>query len=374
MTTSAESAPSAEASQDLKGKALLLISSAAPTKRFIYQRLKALGVRIILLSPEETWASRYADTLITADTLNHAECLSRVEEALKDIPLEGALTFWEEAVPLCAALCEKFGWHGHSLQAALNARNKLLTRKSLEAAGLGKFSPAWGQVKNLKELDAQAKKIGFPLVLKPAWGERSQFVVRLDGIEEAKNAFEYLKDNMTPRFDHIYTYGTEVIAEAYVTGAEIDVDMLVQDGEVRFHAFTDNFPTKEPFFVETGDAMPSRHEDADLEAVLRMAKDAVKALGLKNGALHVEAKIAETGPILIEVNARMGGDYIHDWIKTVWGVDIIEEAARIALGLDCRPKRLKAPAVIWWALPGASPAWSAAWWPPRRKTPPRSTT
>ena len=45
-----------------------------------------------------------------------------------------------------------------------------------------------------------------------------------------------------------------------------------REGEIRFHAFTDNFPTKEPFFVETGDAMPSRHESSDLDMVLEMAR------------------------------------------------------------------------------------------------------
>ncbi len=329
----------AETSLDLKGRSLLLISSANPTKRFIYQRLKNLGVRIVLLSPESTWVSRYADAVIQADTLDHAESIARVEEALKDHPVDGVLTFWEEAVPLCATLAERFNWRGHPLAAALNARNKLLTRKALEAAGLGRHSPPWAQIKSLKDLEREGKRIGFPLVLKPAWGERSQFVVRLDDAAEAKDAFEYLKANMTPKFDHIYTYGTEMIAEAYMPGAEVDVDLLVQDGEIRFHAFTDNFPTKEPFFVETGDAMPSRHEDQDLDAVLAMAKDTLRALGLTNGALHFEAKIGAEGHKLLEANARMGGDYVYDWVRTVWDVDLIEEAARIAVGLPCRPAK-----------------------------------
>ena len=97
--------------------------------------------------------------------------------------------------------------------------------------------------------------------------------------------------------------------------------------------------------METGDAMPSRHEDSDLDAVLKMAKEVVKALGLSNGALHLEAKICASGPKLVELNARMGGDYLHDWIKTVWNTDFIEEAAKIAAGLPCAPKKLKEPKV-----------------------------
>lgn len=193
----------------------------------------------------------------------------------------------------------------------------------------------------MKDLERESKRIGFPLVLKPAWGEQSQFVVRLDDLAEAKDAFEYMKANITPVFDPNYAYGTEIIAEEYLDGAEIDVDLLVQNGEIKFHAFTDNFPTKEPFFVETGDAMPSRHEDSDLADVLKMAKAAIKALGLKDGALHLEAKIDAKGPHIVEINGRMGGDYLHDWIQTVWDVDMVEESARIAAGLPCQPKKIK---------------------------------
>ena len=336
-------APTPDSPQDLKSKTLLLISSGSPTKRFIFQKLKSLGVRIVLLSPETTWAARYADAVVTANPLDQNECIAKVEEMMKD-PLshiDGALTFWEEAVPLCAALCEKFGWKGHPVASALAARNKLSTRKALDAAKLSRYSPAWAQIKSLKELERESHRIKFPLVLKPAWGESSQFVVRVDTLAEAKHAFEYIRANMTPIFDPIYAYGTEIVAEAYLPGAEVDVDLLLQDGEIRFHAFNDNFPTKEPFFVETGDAMPSRHEPSDLDAVLRMAKEVIKALGLKDGALHLEAKIDASGPRLIEINARMGGDYLYDWIKTVWDVDLIEEAARIAAGLHSNPARLK---------------------------------
>jgi len=340
--TNAEAVASVENSQELKGKSLLLISSASPSKRGLLQKLKAHGVRLTVISPENNWAGRIADAAVTANVADQADVVAKVEELLKaGYAFDGALTFWENAVPLCAALCERFGWKGHPAQAALTARNKLALRQRLEEAKLGKYSPAFAEIKTVKDLDKAAQRLGFPLVLKPAWGVKSQFVVRADSLDEAQKAFEYIKNNMGPGFDPIYASGTQIMAEAYLDGAEVDVDLLVQDGKVKFHAFTDNFPTIEPFFVETGDAMPSRHEDSDLDAVLKMAKEVVAAVGLTDGALHLEAKIDAKGPKLIELNARMGGDYLHDWIKNVWDVDMIEQAGRIAAGLPCEPKRRK---------------------------------
>lgn len=343
MSTAETAAPVENAASDLRGKTLLVISSPSPKKRFIYTRLKELGPRMILIASEANWVSKLADGFIEADPLDEVACVAKVEELVKTERIDGVITFWENAVPLAAALAQRFGWTGNAPQAALNARNKYLTRQTLENAKLSKYQPAWALIKSASDLEKAAARIGFPLVLKPAWGVRSQFVVKLDSLEEAKKAFEYVSTNMTPAFDPIYKYGTDILAEEYMDGAEVDVDLLVQGGEVKFHAFTDNFPTKEPFFVETGDAMPSRHEDKDLSDVLRMARETVRALGLTSGALHLEAKITASGPKLIELNARMGGDYLSDWIKTVWEVDLVEEASRIAVGLPCAPRRLKEP-------------------------------
>ncbi len=336
-------APAETASPDLRSKTLLVIASPQPKKKFIYQRLKELGPKIILIASEANWVSKLADGFIEADPLDEVACAAKVEELVKTTKIDGVLTFWENAVPLAATLSQRFGWIGNAPQAALNARNKYLTRQTLENAKLAKYQPAWALINGHTDLEKAAARIGFPLVLKPAWGVKSQFVVKLDSLDEAKKAFDYIKTNMTPAFDPIYKYGTDVLAEEYMDGAEVDVDLLVQGGEIKFHAFTDNFPTKEPFFVEIGDAMPSRHEAKDLSEVLKMAKEVVAALGLTNGALHLEAKITPSGPKLIEINARMGGDYLYDWIKTVWEVDLIEETSKIAVGLPSTPKRLKAP-------------------------------
>ena len=341
MPTLAETAPEVQAL--FKTKTVLVVNSGAPKKRFIFQKLRSLGLRVALLQKENNWAARYADALIPADPLDRDECLAQVEAFLAEQRIDGAVAFWEDDIPLAAALCERFGWVGHPLESALNARNKLRTRAALEKAGLQRYSVPFAHVRSAKDLEKETPRIAFPCVLKPAWGAESQFVVRVENLAEAKNALEYIQANMTPRFDPIYAHGTEVLCERYMDGAEVDLDILLQDGQVRFHSFTDNFPTKEPFFIETGDAMPSRHELSDLASVYEMAVAVVRALGLKNGALHLEAKICPDGPRLIELNARMGGDYVYDWVKAVWGVDLVEESLKIALGLPCQPKPPREP-------------------------------
>jgi hypothetical protein len=55
-------------------------------------------------------------------------------------------------------------------------------------------------------------------------------------------------------------------------------------------------------------------------------------MDIKTGALHVEVKLCEDGPHLIEVNGRMGG-FVPDLLTASDGVDLIALAARAALGV-----------------------------------------
>jgi len=173
MNTAETAAPVEPTSADLKSKTLLVISSPQPKKRFIYNRLKELGPKMILLASEENWVSKLADGFIECDPLDEVACAAKVEELVKTTKIDGVITFWENAVPLAAMLAERFGWTGNTQQAALNARNKYLTRQTLENAKLAKYQPAWALIKNKSDLEKAALRIGFPLVLKPAWGVKS---------------------------------------------------------------------------------------------------------------------------------------------------------------------------------------------------------
>ena len=45
--------------------------------------------------------------------------------------------------------------------------------------------------------------------------------------------------------------------EQYLDGDEVDVDMILSDGKVTYAKVTDNLPTLEPWFNETGAVTPS---------------------------------------------------------------------------------------------------------------------
>jgi hypothetical protein len=106
---------------------------------------------------------------------------------------------------------------------------------------------------------------------------------------------------------------------------------------------TDNWPTLEPWFNETGDNAPSMLSPAQQKELEQLAEGTLQCLGFTVGVFHVEAKMTSRGPRLIEVNSRMGGGQVRDNNLAVWGVDLVDESLLAALGIPNAPPVPEAP-------------------------------
>jgi hypothetical protein len=129
------------------------------------------------------------------------------------------------------------------------------------------------------------------------------------------------------------------LLEQYLDGNEVDVDLLLQDGQLKFWSITDNLPTLEPSFVNTGSNIPSvLAEQKQLELVQLAYNASVKAIGLRDGVAHVEAKYTtNSGPQIVEVNGRIGGNPYPHWIYSVYSVNLIDQSLYVAFGIPTNP-------------------------------------
>jgi carnosine synthase len=70
--------------------------------------------------------------------------------------------------------------------------------------------------------------------------------------------------------------------------------------------------------------LPHFHHLAESQRQLISAAEyCCRELGLHTGVYNVEMMMTSRGPRLIEVNGRMGGFYLRDWIRFVFGVDLM---------------------------------------------------
>merc|ERR1711879_72847 len=98
-------------------------------------------------------------------------------------------------------------------------------------------------------------------------------------------------------------------------------------GEVVYANIVDNFAGAGSFFQEQAMCCPTVLSAEQEAAMKTYAADCVKALGFTRGAFHVECWATGEGPLLIEVNPRVGGGAIPGFHKVVYGVDPLFEFA-----------------------------------------------
>lgn len=318
----------------LEGKTLLVVNTGSAKKRFVFQKLKKIGIRTIAVNKEKNWAQSYVDDWIVVDTEDHQETLSAISAFLKTYPslhVDGAMTFWEDDVLLTSKITDKFGWIGIPYESAKNIRNKYrfrdLCRKNHVPA------PQFMLLKNKEDLDFVRNQFIFPVIIKPVYGSSNAFVIKVEDKEELDNAYRYVKNNLSAQTESALHDGLDIMAEEYAEGDEVDIDLLIQHGKVKFYSIRDNFRTEEPFFVEVGSATPSSLPEFRQEELFELAEETLEKFNVQNGCVHFEAKSTAKGAMPLEINLRMGGDGAYTFNKGAWGVDLIEGAVKVAMGV-----------------------------------------
>jgi biotin carboxylase len=117
-----------------------------------------------------------------------------------------------------------------------------------------------------------------------------------------------------------------------VIGPEISVDAAIQAGQYHPFCLARKQLGPAPYFEEVGhlvDAGDSLLADEQLLATLATAH---QALGVVDGMTHTEVRLTSRGPVIIEVNARLGGDLIPYLGQQALGVQPGRIAAEVATG------------------------------------------
>ena len=318
---------------DLKGKYLLVVNTGNRKKRFTLKRLRDLGCRLIILNATENWGAAYASHWILADTSDHTASLRAVKDFFAQHPElgpDGVITFWEDDVLLAARIRDRLGLIGIPYEVARRARDKHLFREFCAEHGLP--TPGHALIPEDSDPREAVARLTYPMVVKPVFGASSAYVVRVNDAQELQETVDYLRHNISSDVESALSVSNAIMAEEYIDGNEVDIDMLLQNGKIKFWSMSDNDATREPYFVETGQCIPTRLSPSQQLELVNMAEEMLELLGVEDGCIHFEAKYGSRGPMPIEINLRMGGDEVYYFVKTAWGVDLIESAARVMLG------------------------------------------
>jgi len=186
---------------------------------------------------------------------------------------------------------------------------------------------------------SQSRAVRFPAVMKLEYGAGAVGVRKVDSLAQSLTHFERIGGDLKEETDYPgigLGWGNAMTLMEYVGGTEHDVDVIIFDGRLEGAFVSDNGPTRPPTFTETAAQMPTGLAADKRGQLITAAHHACLGCGLRDGVYNVELKMTELGPRLIEINARMGGFYLRDWILRLYGVDVLLAAFAVVCGV--RPR------------------------------------
>lgn len=319
---------------------LLVIATGMRTYREYLLRSISGKFDIHLFHGEEpSWEKDYiTGWTVQADTLDGPAMAASAVELNRTKPISGVMCWDEGRIHATAYVAEALGLRNGDPATVWRLRDKGQTRAALDAAGVPQ--PRSVPVKTLDDALAAGEKVGYPAVLKPRGLGASLGVVKVTGADDLRRMFPFTRDIKAPD-PVLYSTDFPMLVEECVEGEEISVDSVIQDGVLTPLFIGRKVVGYPPYAEEIGhfvDAVDPMLTDPTLVTILR---DTHRALGVVDGFTHSEFMLTATGPKVIEVNGRVGGDMIPYLGMLATGIDPGLAAASAACGLpaDVTPTR-----------------------------------
>lgn len=336
-TTGFSTARSRTSSPD---RTVLVVSSGDETYRRYCLEQVAAGYRTVLvLGSEPTWQRPLAADWEVAD-MNDPDAVvaaGRTLAARHDVA--GVLTWDEYQLVPTARLARLLELPGPDPESMRSCRDKSRTRALLHEHGVG--SAASIRTGSMMEAMLAAETIGYPVVLKPASNAGSLGVIRVAGSDELPDAYAFASAGT----QGVGSESDAVLVEEYLAGPEVSVECVTHRGVTAAVALTRKNVSFDPYFEEIAHTVDA--DDPLLIEVAPVATAAVRALGIDTGIQHVEVRLTDRGPRIIEVNGRIGGDLIGRLVLLATGLDLPRIAADLACGTapDLTPTRRQVAAI-----------------------------
>jgi biotin carboxylase len=315
-----------EAPRDERPLLLLINSGRDATYRGWTLRSISENFRVWLFSNRPAaWELPYIVGQSRVDVLDLDTALAVAQRLRAHCPIAGVVCYDEMRIVAAAQLAERLGLPTSPSSAIGACHDKARLRRRI------------GQVTAIAVTDvagarAAADRIGYPVIIKPRALAASEGVIRIDRADQLDDGFLFAWVAHA-NFTALAATDRGVIVEEYLDGPEITVDSVVCRGEVRPAFISHKSQDLPPTFEETGHLVVADDPLLQDTALLGVVQEAHSAAGFDHGVTHTEVRLTASGPKLIELNARLGGDLVTYVGLLATGIDLASAAAYLAVGV-----------------------------------------
>lgn len=304
----------------------LLVLAAGILQITVIKKAKAMGYYVIAADGDPNARGfLYADKAICANITDEEVML----KIARDEGVDGVIHPCSEvSMNVMGRINDELGLSGITREQAIRATNKHLMREAFEK---GK-APSPKSILTESAEDAWEhlqKDFTTDGILKPSRNSGSRGIAKVT------------RDMPKEDFEKAYYIALEesrdksVLIEQFIEGPEFSIEIIVWNGKVNVLTVTDKKTTEAPHFVELGHNQPSCRTAEEVETLKAAAVAGVKALGVNNCACHAEAKLMDGKAYLMEIGARLGGDFISTELTHLsTGIDMVAAAVDVALGIE----------------------------------------
>ncbi|MFJ3798312.1 ATP-grasp domain-containing protein [Streptomyces sp. NPDC090088] len=315
------------ADKGVEGVILLIGCGMRKYREYLLAGAAATHPVWLFTGEEPDWQTPYLTGHTVVDVTDRDAVLAAARELAARIPVRGVLSWDETLIVTTARVADELGLPGAGVDGVEGCRDKYRSRRLLTAAGLDQPGYAW--VDTAEEALAAAERIGYPVVVKPRGMGASIGVVLAADAGEVVEAFRTADE--ASRIGAV-SYRGGALVEEYLEGPEISIDAAVVDGEYHPMFVARKQVGLFPYFEETGHHVAADDPLRTDPALLAMLRAAHRAIGYGFGITHTEVKLTARGPVIVEINGRLGGDLIPRLGQLATGIDPARAAVRAALG------------------------------------------
>ncbi|WP_108444430.1 ATP-grasp domain-containing protein [Halomonas denitrificans] len=310
---------------------LLMILGGGRMQRPAYSEARKLGIKVIGVDPNPDAPCRgLADYFYSHD--------------LQDIPslvkifgkhhVDGVMTLAADyPVKAVGTLNSMYNLSGISRTASEVVTDKAVLRNLCHDRGIN--SPHYLIPEKINEEAVDNIVDMLPVVVKPtsSSGGRGVTCIKKEGGEKKQ-----IRDAV--RYALQFSKNGKVIIESFIGGKEYSAETITFRGVTRVIAITEKITSGYPYFMEVGHNVPYVFDENNWQKVKRFLFSVIEGVGIDNSPAHIEFKVDEGVPVLVEVGARLGGGSITtELIPLATGINMVAAAINLSLGVEPEIRR-----------------------------------
>ncbi|PDQ22631.1 argininosuccinate lyase [Mesorhizobium sanjuanii] len=318
-----------------RGSFLFVESNTTGTGELLMKRARLLGFETYLVTRNPARYPFLKDSVaqvIEAETRSLDEL---VGVAAKLRGLAGIYSSSDYFVEAASSAATEMGLPAANSEAIATCRNKWRQAAELQRQSI--TIPETRLATTVRDVENILAQATLPVVVKPVSGSGSSGVRLCESAAAAIKAFESARGSL---LDQVDLPSPDILIQQYVEGKEYSAEIIAYDGTLHCLGILAKHKGPAPCFVEVGHDFPAPLPEPSQRELASFAAGAVSALGLNFGPAHVEFVMAESGPVIIEVNPRLAGGMIPVMLSHALGTSILDTVIRLYAGEGFTPPRV----------------------------------